>query len=107
MTTDVLNVGAAPVAWTRRHMLSLESLSAAEIQLILDLAVSYRAAARDSSQKSTRLRGRTVANLFFENSTRTRASFTLASRRLGADTLDFSPSGSSLSKGETFIDTAR
>ena len=62
---------------------------------------------RDCTQKIPLLAGRTCANLFFENSTRTRTSFSLAARRLGADTVDFSSSGSSLSKGETFIDTAK
>lgn len=96
-----------PASWTRRHLLSLESLSAEEIVTILDTAESFREATADRRQKLSLLAGTTLANLFFENSTRTRTSFSIAARRLGADTVDFSPSGSSLAKGETFIDTAR
>jgi aspartate carbamoyltransferase catalytic subunit len=87
--------------------LDLESLSAEELNLILDTAVMFKEATAECSQKMSILRGKTCANLFFENSTRTRTSFTLAARRLGADIVDFSSSGSSLSKGETFIDTAK
>lgn len=60
-----------------------------------------------ATASSALLAGRTMANLFFENSTRTRNSFSLAAKRLGADTIEFSSSGSSVSKGETFIDTAK
>ena len=74
---------------------------------MLDKAEVFRRAAADGQRKIPVLAGKTCVNLFFENSTRTRNSFSLAARRLGADTLDFSPSTSSLSKGETFIDTAR
>jgi len=87
--------------------LGLEELSAEEITVILDKAEVFRKALEDGVRRIPLLRGKTCANLFFENSTRTRSSFSLAARRLGADTLDFSPSGSSLSKGETFIDTAK
>lgn len=107
MSSAAMEVPDVPASWTRRHLLSLESLSAEEISLILDTAVAFRESARDARHKRTILAGRTCANLFFENSTRTRTSFSLAARRLGADTVDFSPSGSSLSKGETFIDTAK
>jgi aspartate carbamoyltransferase catalytic subunit len=91
--------------WTRKHLLGLEELSAREIHLILDAANAI--AELDPNATSTELRGRTVANLFFEPSTRTRNSFGLAARRLGAATLDFTTSGSSISKGEAFIDTAK
>jgi aspartate carbamoyltransferase catalytic subunit len=67
----------------------------------------FKEATANCSQKIPVLAGRTCANLFFENSTRTRTSFSLAARRLGADVIDFSASNSSLSKGETFIDTAK
>ncbi|MBX3412952.1 MAG: aspartate carbamoyltransferase catalytic subunit [Pirellulales bacterium] len=107
MSTETVDLGAIPAAWTRRHLLSLESLSAEEITIILDAAVQFKEVARDSRNKVPALVGHTVANLFFENSTRTRTSFSLAARRLSADTVDFSGAGSSLSKGETFIDTAK
>ncbi len=107
MSTLVGEIGAVPTAWTRRHLLDLESLTAEEIKIILDQAVALKTATRGCTQKIAALTGRTCANLFFENSTRTRTSFSLAARRLGADTIDFSSSGSSLSKGETFIDTAK
>ena len=107
MTTEIVDLDAVPEAWTRRHLLDLESLSAEEILLILDSAVRFRPLAEGSGRKLSLLSGRLVANLFFENSTRTRNSFSLAARRLGAETIDFSSTGSSLSKGETFIDTAR
>ena len=100
-------IGVVPAAWTRRHLLGLEDLSAEEITLILDTAVMFKEATAGCRQKLSVLSGRTLANLFFENSTRTKTSFALAARRLGADTVDFSASGSSLSKGETFIDTAK
>ena len=96
-----------PEAWTRADLLGLEHLSAEEITLVLDAAEHLKTMTDGCSQKIDLLRGATIANLFFENSTRTRTSFSLAARRLGADTIDFSSSGSSLSKGETFIDTAK
>ena len=96
-----------PDGWRRRHLLDLESLTAEELTIALDTAANFKAATADCTQKLSLLTGRTVANLFFENSTRTRTSFSLAARRLGADTVDFSSSGSSLSKGETVIDTAK
>ncbi len=100
-------IGAVPDTWTKRHLLSVESLTVEEINLILDTAVMFKEATNDCREKISVLTGRTCANLFFEPSTRTKTSFALAARRLGADTVDFSASGSSLSKGETFIDTAR
>jgi aspartate carbamoyltransferase catalytic subunit len=96
-----------PGTWTHRHLLGLENLSAEEITLVLDTAEWFKAAAAEGRKKVPALAGKTVANLFFEASTRTKTSFALAARRLGADTVDFSASGSSLSKGETFIDTAK
>ncbi len=88
-------------------MLGLEDLSADEINTILDTADQFKQATGDCRRKLNILAGKTCANLFFENSTRTRTSFSLAARRLGADTIDFSSTGSSVSKGETFIDTAK
>ena len=107
MSTEIIDLGAVPAAWTRRHLLDVESLSAEEINIILDTRRAFKEATANCSQKIPLLAGRTCANLFFEPSTRTRTSFSLAARRLGADTIDFSASGSSLSKGETFIDTAK
>lgn len=94
-------------AWTRKHLLGLEELSADEITLILDQAAEFKRLAEQGETKLSVLSGSVVANLFFEPSTRTRTSFSLAAKRLSADTIDFTASGSSLSKGETFIDTAR
>jgi aspartate carbamoyltransferase catalytic subunit len=99
--------GLAPVAWTRRHLLGLEDLSANEIVAILDTAEHFAGLEPGQGRRKRHLAGKVMVNLFFEASTRTRTSFSLAGRRLGADTLDFTPSSSSLSKGETFIDTAK
>jgi len=107
MSTKVGEISTVPAAWTRRHLLALEDLSAEELLLILDTSAQFKATTGGCRKKLSSLTGRTCANLFFEASTRTRTSFSLAARRLGADTVDFSSSGSSLSKGETFIDTAK
>src|SRR5690242_18510464 len=107
MDTAIEEIGQVPALWKRPHLLGLEDLSAEEITMILDKAEIFRRATAQGDRKIPLLTGRTCVNLFFENSTRTRNSFTLAARRLGADTLDFSASTSSTSKGETFIDTAK
>jgi aspartate carbamoyltransferase catalytic subunit len=88
-------------------LLGLEDLSAAELDTILDRAENFVEVGHGRHKKHTHLKGKVVVNLFFEPSTRTRTSFGLAARRIGADTLDFTPSSSSISKGETFIDTAK
>jgi len=88
-------------------LLDLESLSADEINVLLDTAESLKRMTEGCRRKISLLAGKTLANLFFENSTRTRNSFSLAAKRLGADTVEFSSSGSSVSKGETFVDTAK
>jgi aspartate carbamoyltransferase catalytic subunit len=93
--------------WSRRDLLGLEELSAEEIVCILDTAEVFRRAFDQGIKKWSLLTGKTCVNLFFENSTRTRNSFSLAARRLGADVVDFSAATSSLSKGETVVDTAR
>ena len=93
--------------WRQRHLLGLEEFSSAEITTILDAALRFVPCSEPPRVKQKLLENQVIANLFFESSTRTRTSFGLAARRLGADTLDFSPSGSSTSKGETFIDTAK
>ncbi len=94
-------------AWTRRHLLGLEELSRAEIETILDAAEAFVPVSERHSDKREDLKGRVVVNLFFEPSTRTRISFGLAAKRLSADSVDFTTSGSSVSKGESFIDTAK
>ncbi len=93
--------------WTHKHLLGLEQLSADDIRFVLDTADSFKEVSTRSIKKVPALRGRVVVNAFFEDSTRTRTSFTLAAQRLSADILDFSGKGSSVSKGETLIDTAR
>src|SRR4051812_41775688 len=100
-------VDTTSITWTRKHLLGLEELSADEIRLILDTADSFKEVSTRSVKKVPALRGRVVVNAFFEDSTRTRTSFSLAAQRLSADLIDFSESGSSVSKGETLIDTAR
>jgi len=89
-----------------RHLVSIADLDAAEIVRILDHGDRYWALASEPIKKLTSLRGRTVINLFFENSTRTRTSFELAAKRLSAEAVNISSSGSSISKGETLLDTA-
>ena len=96
----------APASWDRQHLLQLEGLSAADLTFILDQAENLRDVASGRAPRLDRMAQRTIANLFFEDSTRTRSSFTLAARRLGADTLEISASGSSVKKGETIVDTA-
>ena len=93
--------------WTRRHLLGLEDLSRAEIETVLDTAEEFVEVSQRDCKKRTDLKGKVVVNLFFEPSTRTRTSFSLAAKRLSADTQDFTTSGSSVAKGETFIDTAK
>ena len=93
--------------WTRKHLLGLEDLSAEEITHILDTADHFKEVSTRSIKKVPALQGRTVVNMFYEPSTRTSLSFQLAARRLSADVLSFSKSGSSVSKGETLVDTAR
>ena len=90
-----------------KHLLGLEGLTAAQLTRLLDAAEGFAGVGFGDVPKRDDLKGKVVVNLFYEPSTRTRMSFGLAARRLGADVLDFSPSGSSTSKGETFIDTAK
>jgi aspartate carbamoyltransferase catalytic subunit len=90
-----------------QHLLGLEGLSAGEITQLLDAAEGYVGVGVGGVPKRDELKGKVVVNLFYEPSTRTKMSFGLAARRLGAETLDFSPSGSSTAKGESFIDTAK
>ncbi len=107
MPFDAVPTAPAHAAWNRKHLLGLEELSREEIVGLLDTAESFAEISTRNRKKVPALLGRVMFNLFFENSTRTRTSFSLAAKRLSADTQDFSASVSSLSKGETFIDTAK
>ena len=91
----------------RKDLLSLAPLSVDEIALILDTADSFKEVTGREIKKVPALRGKTVVNLFFEPSTRTRTSFELAAKRLSADVINFAQSSSSVVKGETLLDTAR
>ncbi|MEM7173574.1 MAG: aspartate carbamoyltransferase catalytic subunit [Pseudomonadota bacterium] len=88
------------------HLLGIEGLTVGEISYLLDLSETYIELNRSAAKKRDLLTGATVINLFFENSTRTRTSFELAAKRLGADVINMSVSWSSIKKGETLIDTA-
>jgi aspartate carbamoyltransferase catalytic subunit len=90
-----------------KDLLGLEALSREQIQLILDAAESFKEISERKIKKVPTLRGSTIVNLFFEASTRTRISFEFAEKRLSADTVNVASSGSSVSKGETLVDTAR
>jgi aspartate carbamoyltransferase catalytic subunit len=98
---------AATTIWTRKHLLGLEELTADELRFVLDTADSFKEVSTRSVKKVPALRGKVVVNAFWEDSTRTRTSFELAAQRLSADVVDFSERGSSVSKGETLVDTAR
>jgi aspartate carbamoyltransferase catalytic subunit len=97
----------APVTLRSRHLLGIDGLDAGEISLILDTAEAMKEIGTRSVKKVPTLRGRTVVNLFFEPSTRTRTSFEIAEKRLSADTLSIATATSSVTKGETLIDTVR
>src|SRR5690606_3459570 len=99
--------GAEAYRWPHKHLLTLEALSPADIRFLLETARGFEDVSTRSVKKVPALRGKVVVNLFFEDSTRTRASFHLAASRLSADVLDFAAKGSSVSKGETLRDTAR
>lgn len=94
-------------AWQHQHLIGIEELSAEDVRHVLRTARGFEEVSTRSVKKVPALRGKVVVNLFFEDSTRTRASFSLAASRLSADVLDFSGKGSSTSKGETLRDTAR
>ncbi|HVQ38427.1 MAG TPA: aspartate carbamoyltransferase catalytic subunit [Pyrinomonadaceae bacterium] len=93
--------------FTRKHLLGIRELEAGEITHLLDTAETFREISKRDIKKVPALRGRTVINLFFEPSTRTRTSFEIAAKRLSADAVNVSVSTSSVSKGETLLDTAR
>jgi aspartate carbamoyltransferase catalytic subunit len=94
------------MAYAKRHLLAIEGLHPPEIAHLLDLAENYVLLNRSGKTQRDLLRGRTLINLFFEDSTRTRTSFELAGKRLGADVINMSVSTSSVNKGETLLDTA-
>ncbi len=94
------------MSFRHRHLLGIEPLSPAEITTVLDLAERYVALNRAPDKRSDRLKGLTQVNMFFENSTRTQASFEIAGKRLGADVMNMAMQASSIRKGETLIDTA-
>src|SRR3982750_4597525 len=88
-----------------KHLLGIRDLNAQDIGLILDTAIQFKEVLQRPVKKVPSLRDITIVNLFYENSTRTRISFELAEKRLSADTINFAASGSSVSKGETLLDT--
>lgn len=98
------NINKIPFA--HRHLLDIARLNASDINQLLDLAESYASLSRTADKKQSILSGKTQINLFYENSTRTRTSFELAGKRLGADVINMSVGSSSVKKGETLIDTA-
>ena len=102
---DVLKA-KLPYLFPHRHLLGIEGLSKDDINHILSLSETYVERNRKADKKHSILKGRTLINLFFENSTRTRTSFELAGKRLGADVINMSVATSSVKKGETLIDTA-
>ncbi len=93
--------------WTRRHLLTLEELSLAEMEQIHSIAAVFKRALQRGVKKVPALRGRTVVNLFLEPSTRTRLAFEMAAKRLSADVISFDAAHSSTTKGETLRDTAQ
>jgi aspartate carbamoyltransferase catalytic subunit len=95
------------MGWTRKDLLGMQELEAAEIIDVLDTAASMKEIAAREIKKVPTLRGKTVVNLFYEASTRTRTSFEIAGKWLSADVINFSASGSSAEKGESLLDTAR
>jgi aspartate carbamoyltransferase catalytic subunit len=99
-------IRAKATAFPKRHFLSVTDLDPVQVANVLDLADLFVALNRQTRKKIDLLKGRTLVNLFFESSTRTQSSFELAGKRLGADVVNMSPKSSSISKGETLIDTA-
>ena len=99
-------IRARVFAFPKRHFISAGELDPPDVTALLDLADAFVELNRQTSKKLDLLKGRTLVNLFFENSTRTQSSFELAGKRLGADVVNMSPRQSSMSKGETLIDTA-
>ena len=101
-----MTAASTPFSFPHRHLLGIEGLSPDDISQLLDLSEGYIEQNRQADKKQSTLRGRTIINLFFESSTRTRTSFELAGKRLGGDVINMSAQWSSIKKGETLIDTA-
>ena len=97
---------SSPVRFRHKHLLAIADLDRFEIESLLDRAEAFAPLAEKKIKKLDTLRGRTLINLFFENSTRTQSSFELAGKRMGADVVNMSVKSSSVAKGETLIDTA-
>src|SRR6185312_1569155 len=100
------DVRARTFAFPARHFISVSDLNRLQVHDLLALSETFVSLNRQTAKKLDLLKGRTLMNLFFENSTRTQSSFELAGKRLGADVVNMSPRSSSMSKGETLIDTA-
>ncbi|MBI4341744.1 MAG: aspartate carbamoyltransferase catalytic subunit [Candidatus Omnitrophica bacterium] len=107
MPTATAKPSTQTAPWTKKDLLGLRELSAGEIRLLLQTAESFREISLRPIKKVPTLRGKTVVNLFFEPSTRTRTSFELAAKRLSADIVNIATQSSSLSKGETILDTVK
>ena len=101
-----MNAEIDPFGYPHKHLLGIEGLNPIEITALLDRAESYVEQNRQADKKKAVLSGRTIINLFFEDSTCTRTSFELAGKRLGGDVINMSVATSSVKKGETLIDTA-
>ena len=97
----------AETIWKHRHILSLSRFTPTDYETVISTAVSFREVLSRRNKKVPTLQGKVITNLFFEPSTRTRSSFELAAKRLSADVLNFAPGSSSLTKGETILDTAK
>src|SRR6187399_2983509 len=100
-------MGSTVTAALGKDLVGLEHLSAEQIRLILDTAEPFKEVSERAIKKVPALRGKTIVNLFFEASTRTRVSFEFAEKRMSADAVNVAASGSSVTKGETLVDTAR
>lgn len=107
MPEKAIDMEKKTIKWTKKDLLGLEYLTKEEIGLILDSAASFKEVLKRPLRKVPTLRGKTVVNLFYEPSTRTRTSFELAAKRLSADVINVAKESSSITKGETLIDTAR
>lgn len=107
MQDNIIRRPVSKIMFPHKNFLGIESLSAEEISSVLDLSEYYVVQNRRMSQSNTLLKGLVVLNLFLENSTRTRLSFEMAAKRLGAEVINMGVEGSSLKKGESFIDTLK
>jgi aspartate carbamoyltransferase catalytic subunit len=106
-TIEPVGGPAYPLGFSKKHLLGIEGLTAADITALLDRAEGEISVSRQVEKKKNVLRGRTQINIFFEASTRTQSSFEIAGKRLGADVMNMSVASSSVKKGETLIDTAQ